>query len=618
MFSPLHTTRLFIIAFAALFLAACGQGEEQQATTEEAQSLTEYLEQVTMDQIKESPESITFLGMSEEDIGRKTSHLLDDRSPAQEAEFRALFTDVAEALEVYDRDSLSEDEKVYLDISNVVNERGTALLDFKVPFSPNFPTVYRITQLSGVHLNIPQLLQSAHPMASKEDAEDFIARLNEINRTFGEFLETWKAETDAGYIPPTFALEKTSATLAPFTGDDPTQNPFYAIFASRLDGIEGLGDEDKAGLLAAASDAIANSVAPAYGALKDAVDALIPASSPDAGVWAKPDGDAYYAAAVRIFGDTDLSPEEIHNIGLAEVARISDEIDAIFNGEGITEGTVGERMAALKEDPAMVYPNTDEGREQLLAFLQENKDLMDALVPEAFGTIPEIGVEIQRVPEFSEASAPGGYYSPPSLDGSRPGIFWINLRDTAEQQLWTLKTLLYHEAVPGHHFELALAFTSADRPIFRRSYFNSNYSEGWALYAEKVAHELGAYEGDPFGDIGRLQAELWRAVRLVVDTGMHYKRWTREQAIEYMESTLGSEHDSVVTEIERYAVWPGQALGYKMGMLKILELRARAREAMGGDFDIKAFHDIVLGKGSMPMVVVESRVDEWIAASPTD
>lgn len=614
MSNTLRIHNLLILAFASLFLAACGQGEEP-ATTDEPQSLTEYLEEVSNSQILDSPESITFFGMPEQDVGRKTSHLLDDRSPAAEAKFRAEFVEVGEHLESFDRETLSEDEKLYLDISNVVNQRGTALLDFKVPFSPSFPTVYRLTQLSGPNLGIPQLLQSAHPMNSKSDAEDFIARMNGVKETFDDFLVTWKEETDAGYIPPTFALEKTLGTLAPFTEGAPEDNPYYSIFAARMDGIEGLLDEDKEALLASAAEAVTNSIQPGYAAIRDAVEALIPQSTADAGVWAKPNGDAYYEAAIRIFADTDLSPEEIHEIGLAEVERISAEIDAIFDAEGITEGTVGERMAALKENPEMVYPNTDEGREQLLAFLEENLAIINSAVPEAFGTIPESGVEIQRVPEFSEASAPGGYYTPPSLDGSRPGIFWINLRDTTEQQLWTLKTLLYHEAIPGHHFELALALTSTDRPTFRRTYFNSNYSEGWALYAEKVANELGAYEGDPFGNIGRLQGELWRAVRLVVDTGMHYKRWTREEAIEYMASAVGAGESGVITEIERYSVWPGQALGYKMGMLKILELRERAREAMGDDFDIKAFHDIILGKGSMPMVVVEQRIDDWIAAN---
>jgi len=430
---------LVILIVASAFTAACG---EQEAPAPE-QSLTEYLEAATMEQIKESPESISFLGLPEDQIGEKTQDRLDDRSPTADAKAKADFIAVSDQLKAYDRDTLSDDEKLYFDIATTVSERALPMLDRAGPFSPNFPGVYRITQLSGPHLGIPGLLQAQHPMNSIGDAEDFIARLSEVNRTFAEFIETWSGDLEAGLVPPRFALEKLSVTLTRFAEGEATANPLYQIFMARLEGIEALSDEDKQALQASAEEAVTTSVQPGYAAIKAKVDSLIEGAPTDAGVWAQPDGEARYASAVQIFGDTDLSPEQVHQLGLAEVERIVAEIDAIFDSQGITGGTAGERMKTLGENPDMVYPNSDEGRERLLAFLEENLALVTAKVPDYFSVIPEVGVEIRRVPEFSEATAPGGYYGPPSVDGSRPGIFWINLRDTNEQQLWPC-----HEA-PG-------------------------------------------------------------------------------------------------------------------------------------------------------------------------
>lgn len=605
--------RLFVVFFASFSLTSYSQAEDSNT-----QSLTDFLEEVAWDQIKDSPETISLLGLSEEDVGIKTSHLLDERSPAAEEETRRKFLEAAEKLESYDFDSLSEEEQLYYSIAKIANDRGKELLKYRSPFSTNFPIYYRLSQLAGPHLLLPQLFLAAHQMKTKQDADDFVARMNAVNKNMNDFLASWKEDVEAGYLAPTFALEKTIGIVSFFLSEDPKTNPLYGILVSRLEEIEGLSDDEKAEILARGEEAITNSVLPGYKAVKAAIEEVIDQSSPEAGIWARPDGEEYYRIAVKIFGDTDLSPGEIHNIGLAEVERISSEIDAIFDSQGMTEGTVGERLGALAADPEMVFPDNDEGRAQLLAFLEESLGEISSIVPEVFSKVPEAKVEIQRVPQYAEASSPGGYYTPPPLDGSQPGVFWINLRTTTIAPRWNLKTLLYHEAIPGHHFEIARAITSKTEPFFRKTFINSAYSEGWALYSERVAKELGVYENDPFGDIGRLQAELWRAVRLVVDTGLHHERWTREEAIDYMQANLGLPRSFMVSEVERYAVWPGQALAYKMGMLKILELRERAREALGDNFDIKAFHELILGKGSMPLSIIEQRVDNWIASKTSD
>jgi uncharacterized protein (DUF885 family) len=304
----------------------------------------------------------------------------------------------------------------------------------------------------------------------------------------------------------------------------------------------------------------------------------------------------------------------VHQTGLDEVARITAEMDAILRAEGYTEGTVGERMQQLGLEDRFLYPNTAEGKEALLADARAQVAGIKEVMPDWFLRQPKHPVEVRPVPDFSQDSAPTGYYNPPARDGSRPGIYWLNVRDTALHPKFALPTLSYHEAIPGHHTHFATTIEQDIPPIVQAIWSNSA-GEGWALYAEQLAAEMGMYEGDPYGDLGRLQAELHRAVRLVVDTGMHAKKWSREQAIEYMIDAEGVEESTAVSEIERYAVWPGQALGYKLGMLKILELRAEARQRLGDRFDIREFNDTVLQVASTPLPYIEATVREWIEQS---
>jgi uncharacterized protein (DUF885 family) len=329
-------------------------------------------------------------------------------------------------------------------------------------------------------------------------------------------------------------------------------------------------------------------------------------------VWALPDGDKYYQYAIQTHTTTTLTAEQIHQTGLAEVARIGAEMDAILAAAGYTQKTRAERIQALSKSPAQLYANDDSGRAQILKDYQAIIDEITAGLDPAFATKPRAKVEVQRVPVFTERTAPGAYYNAPPLDGSRPGVFFANLRDMTEQPKFSMRTLAYHEAVPGHHLQMSIARELKGLPLFRTVIPFTAYSEGWALYAERLAWEMG-FEKDPMDNLGRLRDEMFRAVRLVVDTGMHAKHWTREQAIEYMVANTGMAEAAVVTEIERYLVSPGQALAYKTGMLKILELRERARAALGTKFDIREFHDVVLKNGAMPLAVLERVVDAYIA-----
>jgi len=309
-----------------------------------------------------------------------------------------------------------------------------------------------------------------------------------------------------------------------------------------------------------------------------------------------------------------MSPEEVHQMGLDQVRDLHSQLDVLLRAQGYSRGTVGERINALNREERFLIPNTDEGRARLLASLNEQVAEITPMLPRMFNTIPRAAVEIRRVPVEIEAGAPGGYYQGASLDGSRPGAYYINLKDTHEWPTIGLPTLTWHEAVPGHHFQISIAREAGELPIYRRTGGFSAYSEGWALYAERVADELGVYEGDPFGRIGYLQSYLFRATRLVVDSGLHHKRWTREQAIRWMVENAAEPEGSAVREIERYIVWPGQATAYKIGQTVIANLRDEAERRMGSRFDIKAFHDVVLLGGAMPLTVLERRVREWMAA----
>ncbi|MGQ0660391.1 DUF885 domain-containing protein, partial [Sphingosinicella sp.] len=334
----------------------------------------------------------------------------------------------------------------------------------------------------------------------------------------------------------------------------------------------------------------------------------------DAGCWRLPEGEAYYNWGIRSNTTTAMPGEEIHRMGLAQVAELHGQLEPMLRAAGYTQGSVGERMNALNRDPAQLYANTDEGRAQLLRDLNGYLELIARRLPRVFNTLPRARLEIRRVPPAIESGAPGGYYQGASLDGSRPGAYYINLRDTAEWPRYGLKTLTWHEGNPGHHFQNSVAREAGSLPLYRRLGGFSAYSEGWALYSERVADELGVYEGDPLGRIGYLQAYLFRAVRLVVDSGLHSRRWSREQAIRYMVENAAEPEGSAVREIERYSVWPGQACSYKIGQTVIARLRDEAERGMGARFDIKAFHDAMLLSGAMPLSVLERRIRAWAAA----
>ena len=467
---------------------------------------------------------------------------------------------------------------------------------------------YVLSQLTGSYQQVPSFLANQHTIETKADCDAYLARLEAFARQMDQETERARRDVGLGVIPPDFVVERTVAQM------NGLKTP-----AEKSTLVTALTDRAKAKAIAgdweaAATKIFTGKVVPALDRQIAFMESLKPKAVHDAGVWRLPDGAAYYELALQTGTTTKMTAAEIHQMGLDQARELSARAELLFAKIGMTKGTIGERYKALFAEAKYRYADTDEGKAKLITDLNGLVQTMQKRLPTYFATLPKAPLKIQRVPKFIEAGAPGGYYQNASLDGSRPGIYWINLRDTAEVPNWTLKTLTYHEGIPGHHLQISIA-QEADLPMLRRVQSYNAYAEGWALYTEQLAQEMGAYDGDPVGELGYLHDALFRAGRLVVDTGLHAMRWSREKAIETMSSIEGDPESSAATEIERYCVWPGQACSYMVGKLTILRLRAKAKAALGAKFDIRRFHDAVLLAGAMPLTVLESAVDNYIAGT---
>jgi uncharacterized protein (DUF885 family) len=557
----------------------------------------------------DSPEMLTQMRLLDQFGIKGHNARLADASIARGDEQLAKLEKDYATFRSYDRDSYSGQDLISYDIFDAF--LGDQLRDGKRFRYHNFP----VNQMFGAQSSLPNFLANSHFVENERDARHYIARVKLFGTRFDQVIEGLELRESLGILPPRFTVEKVLEQMRGFVATPPAEHMLYTSFSEKLDKIAA-GDLDDATREALRAELLADIEAvvyPAYGKLIAYHERLLPKATSNDGAWRLPDGDAFYAWRVRNQTTTDMSADEIHRIGVVEVERIAAEMDAILVAEGLTEGSIGERVQQIAKREDQLYPDTDAGREQILADYQAIIDEINAGLGDWFARMPKAGVEVKRVPEFSEKTAPGAYYQGPSLDGKRPGAFFANLRNVAEIPRFGMRTLAYHEAVPGHHFQIALAQELEGLPIFRRFVPFTVYAEGWALYSEQVAWEAG-FQQNPLDNLGRLQAEMFRAVRLVVDTGMHSQRWSREQAIEYMLGYTGMGEDEVTAEIERYLVDPAQALAYKVGMLKFVELRERARRELGEQFDIRAFHEVVLTSGAVPIFILERLVDDWIAS----
>ena len=600
--------RLMFTAAAGAGLAACGQALAQTpaAAGSASAALTALMGGIVQTFLLQSPETLTGLGMDKGPMAAMKSRL-DDRSQTKIDADRVVFRGQMDQLKAIDRSALPETEGVYYDTLDFFG--STQIMGERFPYGGGgAPAPYTISQLTGSYQSLPDFLDTQHSIETAEDAEAYLARVAAFPTALDQETARMQADFAAGAVPPDFVIDKTLLQLANLYETPAGQSVLTSSIVRRAGEKALTGDWG-----ARAQRIVETEVYPALRRQADAMRARRADATHDAGVWRLPDGEAYYDWGIRSYTTSTLSGAEIHALGLEQVAALSARADGLLKAQGLTQGSVGERISALGADPSQLYPNTDAGKEQLLADLNAQMADMSARLPQYFGRIPAAKVEIRRVPTFIEAGAPGGYYNSAALDGSRPGAYYINLRDTAEWPRMQLPTLTYHEAIPGHHLQISLQQEQADRPLLMKVLGFSAYSEGWALYSEQLADEMGVYADNPIGQIGYLQSLLFRATRLVADSGLHHKRWSREQTIRYMVETLGDAESSVTTEVERYCVWPGQASSYKVGHNKWVELRSRAQAALGDRFDIRAFHDAGMNAGGVPLTVLDKVMSDWIA-----
>ena len=570
-------------------------------------SLTAAFETILNDLLAASPLLTTSLGLDKGAFAAQKARI-DDRSAAALNANVARLRKAVGLLQAIPRGQLSYADRT--DYDTVLWDQSIQLEgaqawtfgDNAMPMNTTFyaDTPYIVSQMTGLYCVIPDFLDSQHIIANTADAQAYIARLDGFAAALDQ--ETVRLTQDAarGIIPPDFIIQGAVSGLTKLRDVDPAQSVLINSIDTRTTALAIAGDWK--------TDATTRVTGPIKDALTrqiDALNVLLTRATHDAGVLNLPNGAAYYAYAARMGTSVDLTPKDIHTLGLQKVADINAELDARLRSLGKTQGSPGERMHALYTDPAQLYSNDDAGKAQLLIDLNAKVDKVFARLPGYFGTLPKTKVIIKRIPVATEAGQPGGYYQPAALDGSRPGTYYINLRDTAETPKFLLSTLTYHEAIPGHHLQISLQ-QEASIPLLRKVSSYNAYVEGWALYAEQLAGEMGMYDNDPFGRIGYLHDALFRAVRLVVDTGMHSLGWSREQAVTYMVDNTGDLESATSTEIERYCAWPGQALGYMVGKLTWLKIRDAMKAKAGMSFDIKKFHDTGLLFGSVPLAVLEN------------
>jgi uncharacterized protein (DUF885 family) len=528
---------------------------------------------------------------------------LDERSVAFAQRSARRVADELAVLRSYDRAAQSESQRLSTDVLD-------RFLGLQVEGERFLFHDYPVNQMSGVQNELPDFMLNVHAIRSRGDAEDYVARLAKFGVAFDQVIEGLRLRAERGLLPPRFVIDRVQGGIADFLAPKPGEHVLATDFARRLREVEGVSDAARAALEQRVASEIERTVYPAYQRLSAQLAAQHEQAGDDDGAWHLPDGDAYYAWAVRYHTTTERTPKEIHELGLSEVARIQTEMREILRSQGLAPDDLFAAIRELGHEPRFLYPDTDEGRAQLLAEYQAIIDDAGERLPALFGRLPRAKVVVQRVPIFKQEGAARGYYDLPPFDGSKPGIFYANLRHTAEHPKFGMRTLTYHETIPGHHLQIALAQELQGVPFFRRVVPFTAFIEGWALYAERLAAESG-FHPTPFDRLGQLVAEGFRAARLVVDTGIHSLRWTREQAIDYMLSHTAEAPDYIASEVDRYIIWPGQATSYMLGMLEIERARDEAEKRLCPAFAIKVFHDQVLEDGGVPLTFLTAKIRAW-------
>lgn len=584
--------------------AAVAQGGEADA------ALQALLQRHSEAYLRRSPEEATG---NDFDVGANAGlrARLDDRSLAARAGDRAAIAAALAQLKVIDATALSPRAALDHAVARFVYETLADLLGRYGYVDGNLrPSPYVVSQMNGAYYWLPDFIGSRHPIETRADVEAWLLRLAALATAFDHETDRIRHDAGIGVIPPDFVIRRTVVQINGLRDGDPAASALIAPALKRI-GEKQLGD-----VTAQALGIFRARIQPALTRQAEALEALLLRTDARAGVWKLPDGEAYYAAAVRANTTVDTPPAELHRLGLAQCRELTAQIDVLLKAQGLSQGSVMARVAALNDDARFRVSDDDAGRARLLALADQHLKVTTTRLPGAFNDPAIDPIVVRRIPSAIEAGAPGAFYS----EGApgEPGVYSLNLKSPAEHVTWRLPTLTHHEGIPGHHFQYSMLRRAPALPLFRRIVRFSAYTEGWALYAQQVADELGIYADDPFGRIGYLQSELFRAARIVVDTGLHHHRWTKEQAVAWMVENAGEQQEATDREVTRYAVYPGQACSFKVGANAIHASREDARRAMGARFDIRAYHDLVLASGPMPMSVLQSATTNWAgrAAQP--
>jgi uncharacterized protein (DUF885 family) len=614
--------RQWLIVFVGvLTLIGCGEVERPASVTASSITSPANLAVITDETARLNQwfdlryeEELDFSPIRKTYLGRKDDYdRIDDMSEAAEDEVLAWRRQtVADLQASFDYDKLTPEAQTSWNV-------WLYQLELEERALPVRRRGYVFTQMMGPQVFLPQFLINLHKVDEPADMQAYIQRIGGISTAIRQLLERAQLAAAEDARPPRFAYEgvleqaRGLASGRPFDG--PGEQPLWADGQAKLAALQKAGkiDQSQAAELAAAVErALIEQFKPAYDALISWLEAdIAKTDEAAAGVWKLPDGEAVYAVRLREATTTNITPDEVHEYGLAEVARIHEEMTTIKDRVGY-EGTLQEFFVFMREDPRFFFPDTDEGREAYLEAARGHLDFITEQLPDFFGILPKAALEVKRVEPFREQPGAAQHYQSGTPDGSRPGVYYAHLSDMNAMPKHQLEVVAYHEGNPGHHMQISIAQELTSVPTFRTQAGFTAYSEGWALYAELLALEMGAYE-DPYSDFGRLSTELWRAIRLVLDTGIHTRRWTEEQAVAYFVANSPSAEGAIRSEVQRYFAWPGQATAYKIGMRTILELREAARLELGERFDIRGFHDTVLGGGALPLSVLERRVGEWVA-----
>ena len=573
-------------------------------------SMDHYLAKELTLSLLEAPEFMTYIGVFDpfNSVLKHNQKLSIDTLEDAENDFQNTLQHL-KMIKKYNSENLTDIQKVTQKIAIFDTENS-------IDRFQNFRFhSYPFNQISGNHLNLVEFMTDTHPIRNYREATDYIKRVKLFDESLNSDLQWLGEQRKLGIFAPKFVFDHVIKQLKDLLAYEDSENPLMQVFVRKVNELD-IDLAKKEALFKELSTIIETDVKPGYESILEYMELNYSNANKNDGVWSLPNGDAFYASRLRSYTTTDYTAEEIHQIGLSEVARIGERMKEIFISLGYeVNKPIGEMMNELNENPEFLYADTPDRKDIVIADYNQMVKEAEIDVKPYFERFPVSPVEVRAIPEYSEQTAAGGYYQAPSLDGSRPGVFYANLYDIKQTPTFGMRTLTFHEAVPGHHFQIALNQENEDLTMYRKmGYRTSAFTEGWALYSEQLAVEVGMTK-NLYDELGVLQSEMFRANRLVVDTGLHYKKWSREKAMDYMKKTTGMSDTEVRVEIERYIVWPGQATSYKMGMLKILELRQKAKDALGESFDIRKFHTVVLDQGIVPLFILEDIIDEWVAKS---